>query len=132
MNEYTSMSEKVQALRERLETESGQEVSALELEKMAYVLGKEAQPGSERYSVDEEVAEEGEKKAEKSPRKRKGNASTDGQEEKRPGRQPEMKKRKNTITTADAETNNMPTSTKRKASNPTSVSEPSPDIPRQQ
>lgn len=42
MKEYKSLFEKLQTLRERLEKENKQQVSAIDIEKMAYVLGKEA------------------------------------------------------------------------------------------
>lgn len=42
MKEYNSLFEKLQTLRERLEKENKQQVSAIDIEKMAYVLGKEA------------------------------------------------------------------------------------------
>lgn len=89
------MFEKVQALRERLQKESGQEVSALDLEKVAYVLGKEAQPGSKRYLVAEEQ-EEGDKaeEAPKSSRKRKGAATKDKKTDEEADQQPEAKKSK--------------------------------------
>lgn len=40
MKEYKTMFDKAQLLRNRLETESGKTVKAIDLEKMAYVLGK--------------------------------------------------------------------------------------------
>ena len=42
MKEYNELFSKLQALRSRLEKESKQQVSAIDIEKMAYVLGKEA------------------------------------------------------------------------------------------
>ena len=42
MKEYKSLFEKLQTLRERLEKENKQQVSAIDVEKMAYVLGREA------------------------------------------------------------------------------------------
>ncbi|KAL2044766.1 hypothetical protein N7G274_002541 [Stereocaulon virgatum] len=42
MKEYKSLFEKLQTLRKRLEKESKQDVSAIDVERMAYVLGKEA------------------------------------------------------------------------------------------
>ena len=42
MKEYKSLFEKLQTLRERLEKENKRQVSAIDIEKMAYVLGKEA------------------------------------------------------------------------------------------
>ena len=41
MKEYKSLFEKLQTLRERLEKENKQQVSAIDVEKMAYVLGRE-------------------------------------------------------------------------------------------
>jgi hypothetical protein len=42
MKEYKSLFEKLQTLRKRLEKESKKTVSAIDIERMAYVLGKEA------------------------------------------------------------------------------------------
>lgn len=43
MKEYKDLFDKVQVLQERLENESGEQVTAIEIEKMAYVLSKQAQ-----------------------------------------------------------------------------------------
>lgn len=43
MKEYKDLFDSLQILRERLEKESGEKVTAIEIEKMAYVLGKQAQ-----------------------------------------------------------------------------------------
>lgn len=42
LKEYKTLWDKLQSLRERLEKESGQEVKAIDVEKMAYALGKDA------------------------------------------------------------------------------------------
>lgn len=42
MKEYKSLFEKLQTLRKRLKKQSKQDVSAIDIERMAYVLGKEA------------------------------------------------------------------------------------------
>lgn len=84
------MYEKVQALRKRLEDESGQIVSALALEKMAYVLGKEAQLGPELYAAQKE-RDDG---PVQSCRKRKDAATGDEKAEEEPEQPPATKKRK--------------------------------------
>lgn len=43
MKEYQALYDKTQALRERLENESGETVHAIDLEKMAYALGRRAE-----------------------------------------------------------------------------------------
>ena len=45
MKEYKDLLENLQDLQERLENESGEKPSAIDVEKMAYVLGKQAQKG---------------------------------------------------------------------------------------
>lgn len=90
------MYENVQALRERLENGSGQTVSALTLEKMAYVLGKEAQLGSKRYAMQGEEKEGDEEPVESSKKSRKRTDATTGDEkwEEESEQQPVAKKRK--------------------------------------
>lgn len=53
MKEYKTMFDRTQVLRKRLETESGETVKAIDLEKMAYVLGKggEVEPASKSGTV---------------------------------------------------------------------------------
>jgi hypothetical protein len=53
MKEYNTMFDRTQVLRKRLETESGETVKAIDLEKMAYALGKggEVEPASKIGSV---------------------------------------------------------------------------------
>ena len=57
IKEYKSLFERVAELRERLKKDSGKEVSAIDIEKAAYVLGKEASPSSRRFPFDTEDAE---------------------------------------------------------------------------
>ena len=45
MDEYSEMFERATALRERLKKESGKSISMTDIEKVAYVLGKEANSG---------------------------------------------------------------------------------------
>ncbi len=85
------MFEKVQALRERLESESGQEVSALTLEKVAYVLGKEAQLDSKQDAVQGGKREEDDEPVQPSKKGRKRKCATNGEE---PQQQPATRKRK--------------------------------------
>ena len=90
-SEYKEMFEKVQALRERLESESGQEVSALTLEKVAYVLGKEAQLDSKQDAVQGGKREEDDEPVQPSKKGRKRKCATNGEE---PQQQPATRKRK--------------------------------------
>lgn len=69
LREYRELYEKTQELRERLEEESGEVVKAIDLEKMAYALGKHAQREKESR-VDEEEKDK-EVKAPPSKRRRK-------------------------------------------------------------
>ncbi|CAF9934524.1 hypothetical protein IMSHALPRED_009738 [Imshaugia aleurites] len=55
--EYRTLFEKVTELRERLKKDSGKEVSAIDIEKAAYVLGKDALPNSRKFPSDTEDAE---------------------------------------------------------------------------
>ena len=60
MKEYKELYSKLQTLRSRLEEESKQQVSAIDIEKMAYVLGKEAtsppkSPPNKRHAEDQEA-----------------------------------------------------------------------------
>jgi len=91
------MFEKASALRERLEKESGETVSALDLEKVAYVLAKEAKPGSKRYDIEEdggEEEEEGKGKGKRGMTKRKGIASEDGSAKVESMQRPHAKRRR--------------------------------------
>ena len=61
MKEYKELFSKLQTLRSRLEKESKQQVSAIDIEKMAYVLGKEAtsttkSPPTKRDAEDDQEA----------------------------------------------------------------------------
>ena len=57
IKEYKAVFERVAELRERLEKESGKEVSAIDIEKAAYVLGRDALPISSKFPLDTEDAE---------------------------------------------------------------------------
>ena len=57
IKEYKILFERVASLRERLEKESGKEVSAIDIEKAAYVLGKNALASSRGLPLDIEDAE---------------------------------------------------------------------------
>ncbi len=99
MKEYTEMYEKVQALRERLESGSGQQVSALTLEQMAYVLGKEAELGSKRYGGQEEKEESKDgpvQSSQKSKKRKNATAGNEETEDEPEQRQPATRKRKKT------------------------------------
>ena len=61
MKEYKELYSKLQTLRSRLEKESNQQVSAIDIEKLAYVLGKEVtsstiSPPNKRTAEDEQEA----------------------------------------------------------------------------
>ena len=56
MKEYKSLFAKVTELRERLENDSGKQVSTIDIEKAAYVLGKDALSSSKSFSLDTEAA----------------------------------------------------------------------------
>lgn len=58
MKEYKEMYARMQKMRERLEKESGKTVSAVEVEKMAYALAKEAQNGAIVCTTIEEPKEQ--------------------------------------------------------------------------
>lgn len=89
------MFEKASALRERLEKESGETVSALDLEKVAYVLAKEAKPGSKRYDIEEDGGEEEEEgKGKRGMTKSKGIASEDGSAKVESMQRPHAKRRR--------------------------------------
>ena len=72
--EYKSLCEKVTELRERLEKDSGKEVSAIDIEKAAYVLGKDALPNSRKFPLETEDAE-GNKAIPPPPSKRRRKAT---------------------------------------------------------
>ncbi len=95
ISEYVEMFGKVEALRERLGKESGETVSALDLEKVAYVLAKEAKPGSKRYDVEGDGGdEEKDPQLEGPTKKRKGTASKVEVAKKGPTQQPNTKRRR--------------------------------------
>ena len=56
MKEYKSLFEKVIELRKRLESDSGKQVSTIDIEKAAYVLGKEALSSFKSHPIDTEAA----------------------------------------------------------------------------
>lgn len=57
IKEYKSLFESMAKLRERLEKDSGNEVSAIDIEKAAYVLGKDGVSNSRKFPLDTEDAE---------------------------------------------------------------------------
>ena len=71
IKEYRALFERVAALRKRLEEASGEEVSAVYIEKAAYVLGKNALPNSSDFSIDTEDAEDDKALLPRSPKRRK-------------------------------------------------------------
>ena len=106
------MCEKVQALRVRLQEQSGKPVSAIDLEKVAYVLAKEAQsqPHSKQHSVDEAIIEDKEETQPPKPQKRKtGTATKDEIPEEEEVQEPRTKRR-NLSTIKDSKQNNDSTS----------------------
>ena len=72
--EYKSLFEKVTELRERLEKGSGKKVSAVEIEKAAYVLGKDALSDSRKLPL-ETGDTEGDKAVPPPPSKRRRKAT---------------------------------------------------------
>ena len=58
IKEYKSLFEKLAGLRERLEKVSGEKVSAIDIEKAAYVLGKDTMPSSKKFISDNEDAKD--------------------------------------------------------------------------
>ena len=58
IREYKSLFEKLARLRERLEKDSDETVSAIAIEKAAYVLGKDAMPSSKKFILDNEDAKD--------------------------------------------------------------------------
>ena len=77
IKEYKSLFEKLTELRERLQQESGKEVSAIDIEKAAYVLGKGALPSTSKFPSNTEAAK-GDKVLQSPPakRRRKGTQNT--------------------------------------------------------
>ena len=71
IKEYRALFERVAALRQRLEEASGEEVSAVYIEKAAYVLGKNALRNSSESSIDTEDAEDDKALLPPSPKRRK-------------------------------------------------------------
>ncbi|KAF1988071.1 hypothetical protein K402DRAFT_329288 [Aulographum hederae CBS 113979] len=65
LKEYLSLHEKCQIMRERLKEESGEEISALDIEKVAYVLGKEAIDLDDPVKTEEAVETEGKQRGTK-------------------------------------------------------------------
>ncbi len=74
IKEYKSLFERVTELRERLEKESGKTVSAIDIEKAAYVLGKDALPSPRKLPSDAEDAG-GDKALQPPPPKRRRKAT---------------------------------------------------------
>ena len=66
IKEYRDLYEKTQELRQRLEKESGDVVKAIDLEKMAYAIGKDAQ-----RQKDSAVEDENDKEVKAPPAKRR-------------------------------------------------------------
>ena len=73
IKEYRSLFEKVAKLRERLESDSGKQVSTIDIEKAAYVLGKDASSSRKSFPLDTEAAKE-EKELQRPPPKRQRKA----------------------------------------------------------
>ena len=71
IKEYRALFERVAALRKRLEEASGEEVSAVYIEKAAYVLGKNAPPNALESSIDTEDAEDDKALLPPAPKRRK-------------------------------------------------------------
>ena len=71
IKEYRALFERVAALRKRLEEASGEIVSAVHIEKAAYVLGKNALPNSPGPSINTEDAEDDKALLPPSPKRRK-------------------------------------------------------------
>lgn len=71
IKEYRTLFESVTALRKRLEEASGEEVSAMHIEKAAYVLGKHALPISSKFPSDTEDAKDDKALLPPSPKRRK-------------------------------------------------------------
>ena len=71
IKEYRTLFERVAALRKRLEEASGEEVSAVHIEKAAYVLGKDALPNPSKMPLDTEDAEDDKTLLPPSPKRRK-------------------------------------------------------------
>ena len=78
MKEYKDLYEKTQALRERLEKESGDVVKTIDLEKMAYALGKAVQRKDDREFNEDN--KEISKAAPSSPRRRRRKTSEEPNE----------------------------------------------------
>ncbi|KAL9065791.1 MAG: hypothetical protein Q9161_008016 [Pseudevernia consocians] len=74
IKEYKSLFERVVELRERLEKDSGEEVSAIDIEKAAYALGKDALPSSRKFPLDTEDAEGDKALRPPSPKRRRKTA----------------------------------------------------------
>lgn len=72
MKEYKSLFSELQTLRERLEKESKQTISATDIEKVAYVLGKEAANPDKHY-LEKKTGVDDEAQQPSSPKRRKKN-----------------------------------------------------------
>lgn len=71
IKEYNTLFERVVEFRERLEKDSGEEVSTIDIEKVAYVLGKDALPSSSKFPSDTEDAEGDKTRQPPSPKRRR-------------------------------------------------------------
>ena len=71
IKEYRALFERVAELQERLKRDSGKEVSAIDIEKAAYVLGKDALRSSSQFPLDTEDAEGDKALRPPSPKKRR-------------------------------------------------------------
>lgn len=79
VKEYRSLFEKVTELRERLEKDSGKKISAVDIEKTAYMLGKEMLPSPSQFPVATEAVE-GDKSLRSPPQKRRRKARQNARE----------------------------------------------------
>ena len=71
IKEYKSLFEKLTELRERLEKDSGKDIPAIDIEKAAYVLGKNALPRPEKLPSNSENAEDDKALRPPSPKRRR-------------------------------------------------------------
>ena len=76
MKEYKELFSKLQTLRSRLEKESKEQVSATNIEKMAYVLGKEATNSTKPSPKNKDAEEDHEALPPPPPKRRKRDNGT--------------------------------------------------------
>ena len=98
LSEYKEMFEKLQGLREKLQKESGNPVSALDLEKVAYVLGKESHSKTLGLSVletnkDRHGVRDDSTQNPRSTKKRKGPTNQDANTKDKEAQQASTKRR---------------------------------------